>query len=331
MDYAVCRKLGIPTHDIDQAVHRLLHLSRVQHVPDWLWSLIQSQAVRQWRECVSLDLEFMAAVLHDKLADLGDPRGQWQLSLLRCILPHSQACPCTILILAAKLARVVCCHLPVSLCSQMMKLPWRASKTGSTMQPPRPEVYGEMQVHGPVRAWEVGRGRKHNVCSGVLWSRFLCSCSRFHCNSVSRQGSCVSARASCLGCPCFVVVTHFHFVSSLPDGLVTCLCCPFSRRRRIPTRALVKTVPVLLDGFIGWVVLREARSQRFTWGWFFGLSQSFGAATTRVGLQGHSVNELCVGADPDTQRCIAPVYPRLVGWATPFGAVLPSGRFAALA
>ena len=65
--------------DIAQAVHRLLHLARVlQHGPDWLWSLIQSQAGRQWREYVFLDLEFMAAVLHDKLADLGDPRGQWQ-------------------------------------------------------------------------------------------------------------------------------------------------------------------------------------------------------------------------------------------------------------
>ena len=78
-DYAVCQKLGIPTLDIVQAVHRLLHLARfLQHGPDWLRSLIQSQAGRQWRECVFLDLEFMAAVLHDKLADLGDPRGQWQ-------------------------------------------------------------------------------------------------------------------------------------------------------------------------------------------------------------------------------------------------------------
>ena len=78
-DYAVCQKLGIPTLDIAQAVHRLLHLARVlQHGPDWLWSLIQSQAGRQWRECVFLDLEFMAAILHDKLADLGGPRGQWQ-------------------------------------------------------------------------------------------------------------------------------------------------------------------------------------------------------------------------------------------------------------
>ena len=78
-NYAVCRKLGIPTLDIAQAVHRLLHLARVlQHGPDWLWSLIQSQAGRQWRECVFLDLECMAAVLHDKLADLKDPRGQWQ-------------------------------------------------------------------------------------------------------------------------------------------------------------------------------------------------------------------------------------------------------------
>ena len=59
--------------------HRLLHLSRVlQHGPDWLCSPIQSQAGRQWRECVFLDLEFMAAVLHDKLADMGDLRGQWQ-------------------------------------------------------------------------------------------------------------------------------------------------------------------------------------------------------------------------------------------------------------
>ena len=40
---------------------RLLHLARVlQHGPDWLWSLIQSQVWRQWRECVFLDLEFMA-------------------------------------------------------------------------------------------------------------------------------------------------------------------------------------------------------------------------------------------------------------------------------
>ena len=45
---------------------------------NWLWSLIQSQACKQWRECVFLDLEFMAAVLHSKLADLGDPREHWQ-------------------------------------------------------------------------------------------------------------------------------------------------------------------------------------------------------------------------------------------------------------
>ena len=78
-DYAVCRKLGIPTLDIAQAVHRLLHFARVlQHGPDWLWSLIQSQAGRQWREFVFLDLEFMEAVLHGKLAVLGDPRGQRQ-------------------------------------------------------------------------------------------------------------------------------------------------------------------------------------------------------------------------------------------------------------
>ena len=76
-DAAVCQKLGIPTLDIAQAVQRLLYLARVlHHGPDWLWSLIQSQTVKQWRECVFLDLEFMAAVLRDKLADLGDLRGQ---------------------------------------------------------------------------------------------------------------------------------------------------------------------------------------------------------------------------------------------------------------
>ena len=62
---------------------------------------------------------------------------------------------------------------------------------------------------------------------------------------------------------------------------------------------------------------------------FFDLSQ-FCAATTRVGLQGHSVDELFIGADPEIQRCIAPVRPRLVGWAAPFWAVLPSGYVAAL-
>ena len=78
-DLAVCQKLGIPTLNIAQAVHRLLYLARVlQHGPDWLWSLIQSHAGKQWRECVFSDLEFMAAVLRDKLADLGDPRGHWQ-------------------------------------------------------------------------------------------------------------------------------------------------------------------------------------------------------------------------------------------------------------
>ena len=36
-DYAVCRQLGVPTIDIAQAVHRLLHLPRVlQHGPDRL-------------------------------------------------------------------------------------------------------------------------------------------------------------------------------------------------------------------------------------------------------------------------------------------------------
>ena len=67
------KKLGIPTLDIAQAVQRLLHLARVlHHGPDWLWSLIQSQAGKQWRECVFLDLEFVAAVRHSKLADPAD-------------------------------------------------------------------------------------------------------------------------------------------------------------------------------------------------------------------------------------------------------------------
>ena len=164
-DYAVRRKLGISTLDIGQAVHRLLHLCRV--------------------------LQHMAAVLHDKLADLRDPCGQWQrwqafilgfpvvwkrlvksFSVVArfprqqvpspaaswpcyecgmtfktskalashqdrshqkerlsgrlsktAIVPfavHSSilaGVPCTIVILAAKLARAVCCHLLVSLCS----------------------------------------------------------------------------------------------------------------------------------------------------------------------------------------------------------------------
>ena len=80
------QKLGIPTLDVAQAVQRLLHLARVlHHGLDWLWSLIQSQAGKQWRECVFLDLEFMAADLHSILADFGDPRGHrqtWQAFIL---------------------------------------------------------------------------------------------------------------------------------------------------------------------------------------------------------------------------------------------------------
>ena len=77
-DYAVCQKIGIPTLDIAQAVQRLLHLARfLHHGPDWLWSLIQTQAGKQWRECAFLDLEFMAAVLHDKL-----PWQRWQAFIL---------------------------------------------------------------------------------------------------------------------------------------------------------------------------------------------------------------------------------------------------------
>ena len=223
-DYAVRQKLGISTLDIAQAFQRLLHLARVlHHGPDWLWSLIQSQAGKQWRECVLLDLEFMAAVLHDKLADLGDPRGQWQRwqafilgfpvmwkrlvksfsavahsprqqvpspivswPCYKCgmtfksskALASQQArshhkerlsgryvkdgncpfcgaffsfilagAPCTMLILAARLARFDCCHLLVLLTSQKIKLPWRASKTGSIMRLPRREVSGATQAH----------------------------------------------------------------------------------------------------------------------------------------------------------------------------------------
>ena len=39
---------------------------------------------------------------------------------------------------------------------------------------------------------------------------------------------------------------------------------------------------------------------------------------------------LFVGTDPETQRCVAPVRPRLVGWAAPFRAVPPSGHAVAL-
>ena len=188
------------------------------------WSLMQSQAGRQWRECVFLDLEFTAAVLHDKLAGLGDPLGQWQrwqafilgfpvvwkrlvksfsavarsprqqvpssvaswpycecgmtLKTSKALASHQKerlsgplcqrrqlppfavrssilvGVPCTIVILAAKLARFFCCHLLVSLSSQRMKLPWRGSKTGSITRLPRLAVYGAMQVLRPVRPLE---------------------------------------------------------------------------------------------------------------------------------------------------------------------------------
>ena len=49
-----------------------------------------------------------------------------------------------------------------------------------------------------------------------------------------------------------------------------------------------------------------------------------------VGVQGHGVDVLFVGAHPATQRCVAPVRPRLVGWAAPFRAVPPSSHAAAL-
>ena len=50
-DAAVCQKLGIPTLDIAQAFQRLLRLARVlHHGPARLWSVIQPQAGKQWRE-----------------------------------------------------------------------------------------------------------------------------------------------------------------------------------------------------------------------------------------------------------------------------------------
>ena len=72
--------------------------------------------------------------------------------------------PCTMLILAAKLASFDCCHLLIFLSSQKKKLHGRASKTGLIMRLPRREVYGAMQVHQLVRPWEDGQGRKHNAC-----------------------------------------------------------------------------------------------------------------------------------------------------------------------
>ena len=185
--------------------------------------------------------------------------------------------------------------------------------------------------------WEIGQGRKHNAFRDLF----------DHVFAVHFRGLVVPlARASCP-------------VNSSPCVSVICLCCFLPRHRRIPARPLVKTAPcflmvsfvngcpVLPDGFIEWVVLREARSQRFPWALTdshlslldnFGLRartflrlwslQVFVLRQRVFGLQGHSVNELHVGADPEIQRCTAPVRPRPVGWAAPFRAVLPSGHFA---
>ena len=81
--------------------------------------------------------------------------------------------PCTMSILAAKLAKAVCCHHLVFLSSQRMKLPWRASRTDLITRLPRLAVHGAMQALQPVRRWEVGQGRKHNAFREPFPPRFL--------------------------------------------------------------------------------------------------------------------------------------------------------------
>ena len=190
------------------------------------------------------------------------------------------------LILAAKLVKLACCHHLVCLSLQRKRLPWRANKTGLITRLPGLVVFGATQVPQPVRLREVGQGPKHNVLS-------------------------------------FFLVLRFSM-----DSFVRC--------------------PWLPDGFIERVVFRDVCSPRSAWALLlcnFGLRARFVhyrcphpnlvPRSHFVGLQGHCVIELYVGAYPETcrfpvtQRFIAPSRSRLVVWAAPFWADLPSGHIAA--
>ena len=108
----------------------------------------------------------------------------------------------------------------------------------------------------PLGGWT---GTKYNACSGDFWSRFCCSFSRFHSNSVARQGSFVSAHAlGYLGVPVpLSLLLSFTLCLVSPGGSVICLCCSLPRHRRLPTRTLVRTVPYfLMDSKSGWCFVR---------------------------------------------------------------------------
>ena len=322
----------------------------------------------------------MAAVLHDKLADLGDPRGQWQRwqsfilgfpvvwkrlvksfsavarSPGQQVPPPIASWPCyecgmtfkTSKTLASHQARShheerlsgryvkdgncplsgaffhtrrramhhvdfgsKACEIPllsspglpeltedeIALARQQDRLDYAATKARGVWA---------MQDHQLVRPWEVGQGRTHNACSGDFWSTFCCFIWRFHCNVVARLGSSVSvaplAPASSLAVPLSLLLIFTVCAPSL-GGSVTSLRCSLPRHCRIPTRALVRTVPhFLMDSLSGWCFVRldlrvspgaDGFSSAFVGRFeycvheelsslcFFDLSQ-FCAATTRV-------------------------------------------------
>ena len=135
-------------------------------------------------------------------------------------------------------------------------------------------------------------------------------------------------------CPCLTFCLH--------SALLCCFCLLFAQPSVQPLLYLciapVRTVPYFLMGsFFGCLVPCFLMSSLSGWCFVWldllgspgadGFSCAFGSlwksrtrrlfsafsslpvccSTTRVGLQGHCVNELYIGADPETQRCTAPV------------------------
>ena len=174
--------------------------------------------------------------------------------------------PCTMSILAAKLARLVCCHLLVSLSSQRMKLPWRARLDYAAAKARGVWCNAGPPASPPLGGWTWPKTQR-------LQRTFLTAIFAVHFR----------------GLPAILLRAGVHLLSLLPSHVPLALLVPRFVFRSYPCAAFCPGIaellhvhlsirprasrwihlctvgPVLSDCFFLWVVLREARSQRFAW------------------------------------------------------------------
>ena len=157
-----------------------------------------------------------------------------------------------------------CCHLLVFLSSQKMKLTLARQQDRFDRAATKARgVWRNASTSLPA----LGRLDKaeNNACNGDFWWKFCCSISVFHSNFVVRLCQLLLSRAlrpwlSLFRCYSVSLCVHLTwwfghlpalFLAQTLQNSYTCAC---------------QNGPVLPDGFIEWVVLREARSPWFTWG-----------------------------------------------------------------